>query len=158
MTFSEEVQQLQLQTRHLEKSINQTARNSQVKFMETGLEVEEARVKVLHEVGKFMSNVNRLEQSLQKTDNDVDFLYSLFYGNKCGCAELTATVARLEGGVANVTALANQNRLALESDADMEEWSRGDDWEPLVTTLQHEVQQVNQHTDAHQGALLSTGH
>lgn len=147
--FSGDVQQLQRQTQHLEKSVNHTARACQVQFMETGLEVEAAKVEVLQQVGKFMSNVSRLEQSLYKTDNDVDYLYKLFYGSNCGCADLTATVARLEASVANVTALANENRLALESDADVEEWSRADDWEPLVTTLQQEVQQVKQHGQTH---------
>lgn len=141
--FSGDVQQLQQQTRHLEKSINQTARTSQVQFMETGLEVEAAREVVIQRVDKLMSNVSHFEQWLRKNDNDVDYLYNRFYGLNCGCAELTATVARLEAGVANVTALANENRLALDSDASVEEWDRTDDWEPLVRTLQKEVQQVN---------------
>lgn len=140
--FSGDVWQLRQQTRHLEKSINQTARTSQVQFMETGLEVEAAREVVLQRVDKLMSNVSRFEQWLRKTDSDVDYLYNRFYGLNCGCAELTATVARLEAGVANVTELANENRLALDSDADVEEWNRTDDWEPLVRTLQKEVQQV----------------
>lgn len=117
--------------------------------METGLEVEAAKVVVLQQVAKLMSNMSRLEQSLQKTDNDVDYLYSQLYGVNRGCAELTATVAQLEASVANVTALANENRLALESDADVEEWGRPDDWEPLVATLQQEVQQVKQQTRTH---------
>lgn len=157
--FSGDVQQVQQQTRNLQKSINQTARTSQVQFMETGLEVEMAKVVVLQQVGKLMSNMSRLEQSLQKTDNDVDYLYKKLYGVNCGCTELTATVAQLEASVANVTALANENSLALESNADVEVWGRAYEWQPLVTALQQDVQQVKQqrkqptrrHT--HQGAL-----
>lgn len=117
--------------------------------METVLEVEAAKVVVLQQVGKLTSNVSRLEQSMYKTDNDVDYLYSQFYGSNCGCTKLTATVARLETSVANVTALANENRLALESDDEVEEWGRTDNWEPLVTALQQEVQQVKQLAQTH---------
>lgn len=117
--------------------------------METGLEVEAAKVVVLQQVGKLASNMSRLEHSLQKTDNDVDYLYKELYEVNCGCTELKATVARLEASVANVSALANENRLALESNADMEERGRGEDWEPMVTTLQQEVQQVKRHAQTH---------
>lgn len=141
--FSGDVQQLQRDFKHLEKQINQTARTSQIQFMETGLEVEAAREVVLRRVGELAGNLSQHNLWLQETDEDVDDLYTLFYKQNSSYMGLKAVVAQLERGVANVTQLANENRLALDSEAGTVQWGGANDWESLVKALQHDVQQVN---------------
>lgn len=145
---SGDVQLLRRDLKELEKHINQTARNGQVQFMETGLEVEAARVAVLWQVGELTGNLSRQGERLREMDVDVDYLYEAFYkqnsSTDCDCKGLRAAVARLERGVANVTELANDNRLALdeESDGVGGQWSEAGYWEPAVEALQHGLQQV----------------
>lgn len=145
------VQQLRRRFKELERQINTTARNSQVQFMETGLEVEAAREVVLRRVGELAGNLSQQGERLQEMDVDVDFLYTVLYKHNtsggCDCKGLRAAVARLEGGVANVTELANENRLALDENAGGGEgqWGRASDWEPAVEALQRGLQQVRKH-------------
>lgn len=130
----------------LGEQIKQTARNSQVQFMETGLEVEAAKVAVLTRVGEMAGNLSQQGQRLQEMDVDVDYLYTNLYKHNssgdCDCQGLKAAVARLERGVANVTELANENRLALEEDNGAGSWGGASDWGPAVEALQRSVQQV----------------
>ncbi|MEQ2197030.1 hypothetical protein XENOCAPTIV_021349 [Xenoophorus captivus] len=122
---SADVEQLTQQLKDLEKLINQTARKSQILFMETGLEVEQARVSVLQRVEELAGNVTLYEQRLQESDADVDYLYTELYrynlSTDCNCGGLNAAVAHLKRGVANVTQLANENRLALEENSEVNE-------------------------------------
>ncbi|KAG7459056.1 multimerin-2 [Solea senegalensis] len=141
------VQRLRFDLKDLEKLINQTARRSQVLFMETGLEVEDAKVGVLKKVDELTRNMT---QHLQEVDVDMDYLFTALYRNHsapdCDCKALTAAVVQLERGVANVTALANENRLALEADDDrgVEQWDGANDWEPAVEALQRGLQLVKE--------------
>lgn len=134
--------------RSLAKDINQTARTSQVLFMETGLEVETAKQVVLRRVAELAGNLSQQSEHLQEMDMDVDFLYTTLYRNNsssdCGCKSLRASLAHLERGVAIVTELANKNRLALEEDSEEVEpqWGRESDWEPAVQEIQQDLQQV----------------
>ena len=107
------VQRLRWDLKELEKQINQTTRNSQILFMETGLEVEDAKVTVLRQVEELARNVTQREKQLQQRDVEIDYLYE----NLCDCKGLGAAVARLEEGVVNVMALAHKNRMALGEDA-----------------------------------------
>ncbi|KAK6328783.1 hypothetical protein J4Q44_G00007610 [Coregonus suidteri] len=116
--------------RDLEENIAQTWRNSQIQFMETGLEVEAAKVAVLNRVNELASNLTIRSEQLQEMETDIDYLYTQFYKNvsaakDCDCKAFTATISRLEQGLTNVTELANDNRLALEgsTDAGSERWS-----------------------------------
>ena len=141
------VQLLTRQLKHLEKQLNQTARNSQIQFMETVLEVESAAVTVLRRVEELAGNVTQLGVRLQDMDVDVDYLYDVLYkrnaSKDCDCAGLSAAVARLERGVANVTELANENRLALdESGEGAGQWGGASDWELAVEALQGGLKQV----------------
>ncbi|XP_047207600.1 multimerin-2a isoform X1 [Girardinichthys multiradiatus] len=147
---SADVEQLTQQLKDLEKLINQTARKSQILFMETGLEVEQARVSVLQRVEELARNVTLHEQRLQESDADVDYLYTELYrynlSTDCNCGGLNTAVAHLKRGVANVTQLANENRLALEENSEVGGtlWGGAGDWEPAVEALQRDLQQVNE--------------
>lgn len=138
------VEQLRRDFKELEKQSNQTARTSQVQFMETGLEVEAAKEVVLRQVGELAGNLSQQGLRLQEMDVDVDYLYHVFYkrnsSGDCNCKGLWAAVARLEAGVANVTELANENRLVL--DENIEGGAGPSDWEPAVEALQRGLQQV----------------
>ncbi|KAM4730046.1 multimerin-2a isoform 2-T2 [Anableps anableps] len=142
---SADVEQMKLQLKDLEKLINQTARDSRILFMETGLEVEQSKVMVVQQVEQLAGNLTRHEKHLQENDMDLDYLYIAIYklnlSTDCNCGGLNAAVARLEKGVANVTQLANQNRLELEEHSEV---GRASDWEPAVEALQRGLQQVKE--------------
>ncbi|XP_032442044.1 multimerin-2-like isoform X2 [Xiphophorus hellerii] len=143
-------QQMALQLKNLEKLINQTARKSQILFMETGLEVEKSKVTVEQLVEQLVVNLTRYEKDLRENTKDVDNLYKDFHNlnptKDCRCGDLNAAVTRLERGVANVTQLANQNRLELEENSEVggAPWGGVSDWEPAVEVLQAALEQVKQ--------------
>ncbi|XP_034040919.1 multimerin-2a [Thalassophryne amazonica] len=149
-TTSGDIQQLKLGFKDLEERIAQTGRNTQILFMETGLEVEEAKVKVLTQVSELAGNLSQQGQRLQETEEDVDYLYTAFYkqsniSRDCDCKDLAATVGRVERGLANVTVLAYENRLALDENKEgVETWGGISDWEPVVEALQRDLQQVKE--------------
>ncbi|KAF7649893.1 hypothetical protein LDENG_00134530 [Lucifuga dentata] len=145
------VQQLRRSFKDLEERIVQTGRNSQIQFMETGLEVEAAKVAVLSRVEELAGNLSQQSERLQEMDVDVDYLYTALYKHSntsgdCDCGTLQAAVTRLERGVANVTELANENRLTLDesSEGGVGQWGGASDWEPAVEALQHGLQQVKE--------------
>nr|XP_019966271.1 PREDICTED: multimerin-2-like [Paralichthys olivaceus] len=144
------VQQLRWDFTQLEKLINQTARNTQILFMETGLEVEAAKVGVLGRVEELALNLTQHSKQLQEVEVDTDYLFTALYQNhsaaNCDCKGLTAAVALLERSVANVTALANENKMALDEDnaGEVEQWGGASDWEPAVEAIQHGLQQVKE--------------
>lgn len=146
--ISGNIQQLRRDFKDLQKQINQTARTSQVQFMETVLEVEAAREVVLRQVSELAGNLSHQGERLQELDVDVDYLYNVIYkqntSSDCDCKDLRAAVARLERGVANMTELANENRLALEEVGEGGEgqWGGVNNWEPAAEALQHGLQQV----------------
>ncbi|XP_051232746.1 multimerin-2a [Dicentrarchus labrax] len=148
------VYQLRWDLKGLAKQINQTARTSQIQFMETGLEVEAARETVLQRVDELAGNLSRQATDLQDMGTDVDYLYDVIYKHNssgdCNCKGLKATVARLERGVANVTELANENRLALEENSEGVAGDGASDWEPLVGVLQHGLQEVKEYQASEQ--------
>lgn len=140
------IQRLRRDFKELERQINRTARTSQVQFMETGLEVEAAREVVLRRVNELAANLSQQGEQLREMDMDVDYVYSVLYKHNlsadCDCKGLKAAVARLERGVANVSELANENRLALEESGGGGQWGGDSDWEPAVEALQRGLQQV----------------
>lgn len=145
------VQRLQRDFKDQERRINQTARTSQIQFMETGLEVEAAKVVVLSRMAELAGNLTLQDQRMQENVEDVDYLYTEIYrlanvSGDCNCGGLGAAMAQLEKSVANVTALANDNRLALEEDGEGEEgqWGGASDWEPAVEAVQRELQEVKE--------------
>ncbi|XP_029962191.1 multimerin-2a [Salarias fasciatus] len=133
-------QQLRRNLKDLERWVNQTARRSQVLFMETGLEVEAAKVAVLRRVQEMAVNLSQQGQRLQEMGEDLDYVFHALYkhntSTSCHCQDLRTAVARLERGVANVTQLANENRRSLEeSEGGVGQWGGTSDWEELQHTL-----------------------
>ncbi|CAK6981114.1 LOW QUALITY PROTEIN: multimerin-2-like [Scomber scombrus] len=141
------VQQLRQEVKELSEQMNQTARSTQVQYMLTVLEVEEAKVAVLERVEELAGNMSQHGQRMQELDSDVDYLYTAIYkqnsSSDCNCGALKAAVARLERGVANATELANENRLMLD-ESDGGGGGAGGDWEPAVEALQRGLQQVKE--------------
>ncbi|TKS86015.1 Multimerin-2 [Collichthys lucidus] len=172
------VQQVRRDLKELGKQIQQTGRNSQIQFMETGLEVESAKEVVLRQVSELAGNLSQQSDWLQEmngdlqrikrgqleTDSDVDHLYTALYkqntSGDCECKELKAAVAHLEMGVANVTELANENRLALEDSSDIGamQWGGARDWEPVVESLQQGLQEVKESLASEQTKTRSLKH
>ncbi|TNM99604.1 hypothetical protein fugu_012637 [Takifugu bimaculatus] len=147
---SRNIQLLRQDFRSLEKQINQTARNSQVQFMETGLEVEAAREVVLQRVAQLAGNLSKQSERLQEMDVDLDYVYSMLYkdnsSSDCGCKSLKTALAGLERSVANVTELANKNQQALEEESEgvAAQWDVTSDWEPAVQVVQQDLQQMRE--------------
>lgn len=145
---SRNIQLLRQDFRSLEEQINQTARTSQVQFMETGLEVEKAREVVLQRLAQLAGNMSKQSERLQEMDVDLDYVYNVLYkdnsSSDCGCKSLKSALAGLERSVANVTALANKNQQALEEDSEgaAAQWAVTSDWEPAVQVVQQDLQQV----------------
>ncbi|XP_044228079.1 multimerin-2-like isoform X2 [Thunnus albacares] len=159
------VQQLRRDTKELREQISQTARNGQIQFMETGLEVEAAKEAVLGRVGELAGNLSQQSQRMQEMDVDVDYLYTALYKHNsstdCECAALKAAVTRLERGVANVTELANENRLALDENdggGGAGQWGGASDWEPAVEALQRGLQQVKESLASEQSRTRTLEH
>ncbi|KAM7385160.1 hypothetical protein PAMP_001256 [Pampus punctatissimus] len=143
------VQQLRRDIKELDKQINQTARNSQIQFMETGLEVESAKMVVLGQVSELAGNLSKQGKRLHELDVDLDDLYNVINSHNpftdCSCATLKATITQLEEGVANVTELANENRALYESGNEgAGQWVGDNNWEPAVGVLQGDLQQVKE--------------
>ncbi|XP_036978831.1 multimerin-2a isoform X2 [Acanthopagrus latus] len=158
------IQQLRRDLKQLDTRINQTARNSQIQFMETGLEVEAAKEVVLRRVEELAGNLSQHDMRLQEADSDVDYLYTVLYKHNssadCDCKALKAAMTRLERGVANVTELANENRLALEetSEVGAGQWGGASNWEPAVQVLQHDLQQVKEALASEQTRIRTLDH
>ncbi|XP_016313155.1 multimerin-2-like [Sinocyclocheilus anshuiensis] len=133
------IKDLQNGWRDLDKKIVQTGLNSQVQFMETGLEVEAAKVAVLDRINELNSNISVLQSTLQEMETDVDYLYTEYYKNissasgDCDCIALGASVTQLEETVANVKEIANENKLAHEREA--QEMLDSLSWIPTVEDL-----------------------
>ncbi|TRY90542.1 hypothetical protein DNTS_002664 [Danionella cerebrum] len=139
---NDNIRELQNGWRDLDEKILQTGRNSQVQFMETGLEVEAAKVTVLDRISEVSNNMSVLQRALQEMETDVDYLYTEYYKNissasgDCDCVALGTSVMQLEQTVANVNNIANENKLARESVA--QEISNNRDsgaWIPSVEDL-----------------------
>ncbi|XP_073337664.1 multimerin-2a [Pagrus major] len=165
------VRQLRRDLKQLDAQINQTARNGQMKFMETGLEVEAAREVVLRRVEELAANLSQhdvrlrdMDARLRDTEEDVDYLYEGLYKRNssadCDCKALKAAVTRLERGVANVTEVANENRLALEETGEggAGQWGGVSNWEPAVQVLQQDLQQVKESLASEQTRTRTLDH
>ncbi|KAG1927069.1 multimerin-2 [Pimephales promelas] len=135
----------------LDNKIVQTGRNSQVQFMETGLEVEAAKVAVLDRINELSSNISVLQSALQEMETDVDYLYTEYYKNissasgECDCIALGVSVTQLEQSVANVMEIVNENKLDWERKAqDMLDNRDNSAWVPSVEDLKLGLLNVQQ--------------
>ncbi|XP_051772119.1 multimerin-2a isoform X2 [Ctenopharyngodon idella] len=136
------IKDLQNGWRELDNKIVQTGRNSQIQFMETGLEVEAAKVAVLDRINELSSNISLLQQALQEMETDVDYLFTEYYKNissargECDCIALGVSVTQLEQTVANVMAIANENKLSQEREVqEMLDNRDNGAWVPSVEDL-----------------------
>lgn len=142
------VQQIQKLQKDQDKRINDTSRRSQVQFMETGLEVEAAKVVVLRRVEELAGNMSLQGLRLTELDVDVDYLYTILYkqnssnSGDCSCSELRSVITHLQRGLANVTQQANDNRMALEETEEQGDPWGDSEWQPAVEALQQEFQQM----------------
>ncbi|XP_067336476.1 multimerin-2a isoform X2 [Channa argus] len=158
------IQQLKLEVVKLDAKIVQTARTSMIHFMETGLELEDAKAKVLRRVKDLEGNMSLQCQRLREMDSDVDKLFKCFYNKNlsggCSCQALNAAVVRLEQAVVNVTELAQENRLALEESSDGGDklWDSTSDWARTVQALQHGLQQVKESLASEQSRTRTLDH
>ncbi|KAG7280272.1 hypothetical protein CRUP_026813 [Coryphaenoides rupestris] len=156
------VDDMQRSLHELKERIAQTGRDSQIQFMETGLEVEAAREVVLGRLKELEGNVSLVSQQTRVRDNDVDFLFTQLYH----CTALRDEVAHLERGVTNLTELSNENRLAVERGVTkltelandnrlaLEEggaWRDHGDWESVVNGLQQSIKQLKDSLAAERG-------
>ncbi len=104
----------------LQQSLEEVKQQTEVHFVETGLEVEATRVRVLNSVGELTENLSAHEGQLREIELDLDNIYQLQKNystvaeQACSCRLIGSSLARLELEVANVTQLAKQNQLALE--------------------------------------------
>ena len=117
----------------LEERISQTDRDSQVRFMETGLDVEAAREAVLDRLRLLEANLSAAAQQDQDQVSDLDFVFKLVYN----CTSLRDQVAQLERGVANLTHLANEKPQPAPGEGE------GGQWASPVKELQLGLQQVS---------------
>ncbi|XP_029377137.1 multimerin-2-like [Echeneis naucrates] len=141
-------EQVRRDLKDLESQIKQASRHSQILFMETGLEVEDAKMVVLRRVEELATNQTQHHKLLMDMEVDVNYLYANLYNHSavaCDCTGLSAAISRLERGVANVTALANNNRLALdENNEEADQWGTANDWEPVVEAIRRGLQQLGE--------------
>ncbi|RXN27777.1 multimerin-2 isoform X1 [Labeo rohita] len=121
---TENIKDLQNVSRHLDKEIVQTGRDSQIRFMETGLEVEAAKVRVLDRINELNGSISTLQDTVQEMGSDVDHLFEAFHNNTNSasgdlydCIALRASVNQLERTVAYVRAIASENKLARERES-----------------------------------------
>lgn len=130
---TENIRDLQRGFRGLEDRIGQTGRQSQILFMETGLEVEAAKVEVVNRVNELASNLTLQDYQLKEMESDLDYLYTQIYrtngtSKDCDCKGLGASLAQLEGDVANITKMVGENRQAVEECAEgQDRWEMGGD-------------------------------
>ncbi|KAG5266625.1 hypothetical protein AALO_G00234320 [Alosa alosa] len=140
----EGITNLQSVLQGLDEKIVDTGRQSQIQFMETGLEVDAARAVVLQRVDELANNLTLQGEQLQDVDNDMDYLFKRLYANAssggggCNCQ---ASLSKLQEAIASVNTLANKNQMALEKDAQskLEGWN---DWMPSVQDLKQGLSYV----------------
>ncbi|KAI4894277.1 hypothetical protein NFI96_016295 [Prochilodus magdalenae] len=143
---SQNIEHLQRVSKNLEERIAQTDRKNEDSYNEALLEVDNAKATVQSYVDDKVSNITTL---LQEMEDDMDYLYKQFYKNissdtrHCDCEALKSSVAQLKKDVADVTMLANENKLALDSaEKDrIDSWRNGD-WRSSVEDLKFGLQNV----------------
>lgn len=125
-----------------DKKVEETAKQSQIHFMETGLEVDHARAVVIQRVEELANNLTTQGGQLADMEIDVDYLFKKFadLGSGLGC-NCQTSISRLQELIASVNTIANENRMTLERGAHSkpEIWS---DWMPSVEDLKQGLASV----------------
>ncbi|XP_026792396.3 multimerin-2a [Pangasianodon hypophthalmus] len=147
---SEKIEHLQKGWKTLEERVIQNDRKNEDRYIEAFLEVDAAKEAVGKYADDLSKNVSILQSTVQDLEIDTDYLYTQFYKNmssgsrNCDCTGLSTTVAQLKQAVSNITVIANENRLALDSAAEerLNIWEN-DGWGPPVEEIKlglHTVQ------------------
>ncbi|KAL7878039.1 hypothetical protein SRHO_G00046820 [Serrasalmus rhombeus] len=144
--MSQNIKHLQKVSKNLGDLITQTDRRNEDRYIEAFLEVDGVKTAVQNLVGDKVSNITTV---LQEMEDDIDYLFKQFYKNissdsrNCDCKALSTSVAQLKQDVADVTVLAKENRLDLDSAAEerIDSW-RDSDWRPSVDDLKFGLQNV----------------
>ncbi|KAJ8248464.1 hypothetical protein GJAV_G00242290 [Gymnothorax javanicus] len=138
---TENIRDLQRGFRGLEDRIDEEARKTQILFMETGLEVEAAKVEVLDRVSELAGNLTLQEGQLKDLDMDMDYLYTQFYrinttSKDCDCKALGTSVTQLEKEMASLSKMVEDNRQAIEESVEGQER-----WEVAEATSVEDLKQ-----------------
>ncbi|TSK22597.1 Multimerin-2 [Bagarius yarrelli] len=136
---TEKMEHLQRGWRTLEDRISQNDRKIEDKYIEAFLEVDAAKVAVGKHYDDLSKNLTILQSTVQELEVDMDFLYTQFYKNltassrDCDCSGLSMSVAHIKHAVANISVIANENRLALDSAAEerLNIWENGGWGQPV---------------------------
>ncbi|TRZ00399.1 hypothetical protein DNTS_035688 [Danionella cerebrum] len=115
------IQDLQTNILKLGQSLEEVKQRNEVFYVETGLEVEATRVKVLNSLDDLTANLSAHEGQLREIDLDLDNIFILLQRNDsgfgeqtCNCKSITSSLLVLEHEVANLTQLARQYSFELE--------------------------------------------
>lgn len=117
----------------LDERITQNDRNNEDRYIEAFLEVDAAKMAVGKYTDDLSKNVTILQSTVQELDEYMDYLYKDFYknlsgsGRDCDCIGLSTSMMQLKQAVANITVIANENRLALDNAAEdkLNYWESG---------------------------------
>ncbi|XP_058242818.1 multimerin-2a isoform X2 [Hemibagrus wyckioides] len=133
------IEQLQKGWKSLEERVTQNHRKNEDRYIEAFLEVDAAKQAVEKQNDDLSKNVTLLQSTVQELEVDMDYLYTQFYKNlslgsrDCDCTGLSISVAHLKRAVANISVIAHENRVALDSAAEekVNIWENGGWGEPV---------------------------
>lgn len=133
------IKQLQTSWEALEERVTKNDRKNEDRYIEAFLEVDAAKVAVGKSTDELSNNVTLLQSTVQELEEDLDHLFIQFSKNisigsrDCDCSGLSKSVVHLKLAVANISVIANENRLALDSAAEerVNIWENGGWGQPV---------------------------
>ncbi|XP_053357456.1 multimerin-2a [Clarias gariepinus] len=120
---SEKIKNLQKHYKTLEERVTQEYQRNKERYIEAFLEVDAAKESVGKYVDDLSKNVTTLQVTVHELEVDVDYLYTHFYNissgsRACDCTGFSISVAQLKQEINNLTAFANENRIAIDNAAE----------------------------------------
>ncbi|XP_060728834.1 multimerin-2a isoform X2 [Tachysurus vachellii] len=133
------IEQLQTGWKALEERVTKNDRKNEDRYIEAFLEVDAAKEAVGKSTDELSNNVTLLQSTVQELEEDLDHLFIQFSKNisigsrDCDCSGLSKSVGHLKLAVANISVIANENRLALDSAAEerVNIWENGGWGQPV---------------------------
>lgn len=132
------IEQLQKGWKSLEEHVTQNHRKNEDRYIEAFLEVDAAKQAVGKQNDELSKNVTLLQIIVQELESDTDYLFKQFsnlsLGSRdCDCTGLSISVAHLKWAVDNISVIAHENRVALDSAAEekVNIWENGGWGEPV---------------------------
>ncbi|XP_047668187.1 multimerin-2a isoform X2 [Tachysurus fulvidraco] len=133
------IEQLQMGWKALEERVTKNDRKNEDRYIEAFLEVDAAKVAVRTSTDELSNNVTLLQSIVQELEEDLDHLFIQFSKNisigsrDCDCSGLSKSVVHLKLAVANISVIANENRIALDSAAEerVNIWENGGPSQPV---------------------------